>query len=235
MFYEVPEMTIPPMPGGPVENKPLHFIWICDCSGSMMADGKISSLNDAIKQSLPEMKKIADQNPFAKIFVRAIKFSNGAEWINNDPVPLENFSWFDLEADGVTDMGKALSMVADEMKIPPMPKTRAFPPVLVLVSDGQPTDNYEGGLKKLLGEPWGKRAVRIGIGIGNDADMDVLQKFINNPEIKPLLAHNSPELIKLIRWVSTTVTQTVSESSESHGGFTPPPLPNGDEKDPKIW
>ena len=228
-------MTIPPMPGGPVENKPLHFIWICDCSGSMMADGKISSLNDAIRQALPEMKKIADQNPFAKIFVRAIKFSNGAEWINKDPVPLENFSWFDLEAGGVTDMGKALSMVADEIKIPPMPKSRAFPPVLVLVSDGQPTDNFEGGLKKLLDESWGKRAVRIGIGIGDDADMDVLQKFINNPEIKPLLARNSSELIRFIRWVSTAVTQTVSESSETKGGLTPPPPPIPDDKPPITW
>jgi len=226
-----------PMPGGPTENKPLHFIWICDCSGSMAADGKISSLNDAIRQTLPEMKKTAENNPFATIFVRAIKFSNGAEWINNDPIPLKNFSWFDLEADGVTDMGKALSMVADAMKIPPMPASRAIAPVLVLLSDGQPTDNFDAGLKKLLDEQWGKKAVRIGIGIGSDTDFDVLKKFINNPEIPPCKADNAHDLISYIRWASTTLIKDVTErkSDGSKGdGITPPPLPVDNGNAP-VW
>src|SRR5437764_1234634 len=77
--------------------------------------------------------------------------------------------WTDLSADGQTDMGKALSILADEMKMPPMSE-RALPPVLVLISDGQPTDNFEKGLKQLLAQPWGKKAVRIAIAIGEDAD-----------------------------------------------------------------
>ena len=69
---------------------------------------------------------------------------------------------------------------------------RALPPVLVLVSDGQPTDDFDAGLKALLEQPWGKKAVRIAISIGRDADNEVLQKFIGNTELKPLAA-NSPE------------------------------------------
>lgn len=64
-------------------NCPLYMIWICDCSGSMVSYGKIQSLNAAIKEALPEIRQVADENPNATIFVRAIKFSNGAEWINN--------------------------------------------------------------------------------------------------------------------------------------------------------
>jgi len=225
------------MPGEKPESKPLHFIWICDCSGSMAAEGKISSLNEAIKQTLPEMKKEAAKNPFASIYIRAIKFSNGAEWINNDPIPLENYSWFDLEAEGVTDMGKALSMVADAMKIPPMPASRAIAPVLVLVSDGQPTDNFESGLQKLLDEKWGKKAVRIGIGIGTDADYDVLKKFINKPEIAPCRADNAHALINYIRWASTTLIKDVSErkiDGDKGEGITPAPLPVDDQNGP-IW
>lgn len=144
------------MPGGELATRPLHFIWICDCSGSMMSDGKIQSLNTAIKEALPAMRKVADGNPNATVLVRALQFSSGAQWINKDPTLVEDFKWFDLDADGVTDMGKGLSMVADELKIPPM-TDRALPPVLVLISDGQPTDDFDGGLKKLMETPWGKR------------------------------------------------------------------------------
>jgi uncharacterized protein YegL len=123
---------------------------------------KIQQLNTAIKEALPAMRKVADENPNATVLVRALRFSSGAQWVNIDPTLVEDFKWFDLDADGVTDMGKALSMVADELKIPPM-TDRALPPVLVLISDGQPTDDFDSGLKKLMDQPWGKKAVRIAI------------------------------------------------------------------------
>ena len=37
-------------PGGELASRPLHFFWICDCSGSMQTDGKIQSLNNAIRE-----------------------------------------------------------------------------------------------------------------------------------------------------------------------------------------
>jgi Mg-chelatase subunit ChlD len=46
----------------------------------------------------------------------------------------------------MTDMGRALELVSDTLKTPPMPE-RALPPVLVLISDGQPTDAFETGLQ----------------------------------------------------------------------------------------
>jgi len=208
------------MPGGELATRPLHFIWICDCSGSMMAEGKIQSLNTSIKEALPAMRQVAEDNANATVLVRALKFSSGAEWISKDPVPVEDFKWFDLEAEGVTDMGKALSMVADELKIPPM-TSRALPPVLVLISDGQPTDDFDSGLKKLMDQNWGKKAVRISIAIGGDADTDVLQKFIGNSELKPLIAKNAEALVKQIKWVSTVVLQSASSPASQPKDSTP--------------
>lgn len=232
------------MPGGELATRPLHFIWICDCSGSMMSDGKIQSLNTAIKEALPAMRKVADENPNATVLVRALQFSSGAQWINKDPTTVEDFKWFDLDADGVTDMGKGLTMVADELKIPPM-TDRALPPVLVLISDGQPTDDFDEGLKKLMHTPWGKKAVRIGIAIGSDADNDVLQKFIGNSEIKPLVAKNAEALVKQIKWVSTAVLQSASspasqtKDQQKQGGNVPIPVVPVDIIDPSgpgdVW
>jgi uncharacterized protein YegL len=196
-------------PGGELATRPLHFIWIADCSGSMKTDGKIQALNIAIREAIPHMQKVASENPNAQVLVRAIKFASGAQWHISQPTPVEDFQWVDLKADGVTDMGKALSLVADQLKIPPM-TDRALPPVLVLISDGQPTDSFENGLQELLDQPWGKKAVRIAIAIGSDADYDVLQKFIGHVEIKPLQANNPESLVNYIKWVSTAVLKSAS-------------------------
>ncbi len=198
-----------PLPGGQLATRPLHFIWICDCSGSMSIDGKIQTLNNAIKEALPEMRRVADENTNANVLVRAVKFSDGAQWHVATPTPVDSFTWTDLTTDGLTDMGKALSLVAEQLKMPPM-TDRALPPVLVLISDGQPTDDFGSGLKALLREPWGKKAVRIGIAIGRDADTSVLRKFMDHPELQPLEANNAESLVRYIKWASTAVLQAVS-------------------------
>ena len=228
-------------PGGELSSRPLHFMWICDCSGSMNMDGKIQALNNAIKEATPEMQKVADENPNAQVLVRALKFSNGAQWINADSVPVDDYKWMDLEADGVTDMGSAFEMVAEQLKMPPMPE-RALPPVLVLISDGQPTDNWKEGLKKLMEQPWGKKAVRIGIAIGSDADITSLQEFIGNNELKPLNAHNPESLVKYIKWVSTAVVKSASApASKTKDSTLPasnveiPQVPTGPSNADDVW
>ena len=115
------------MPGGKLASRPLHFIWIVDCSGSM-AGAKINTLNFAIRESIPAMQDVAKANPFAEVVVRALKFSSGVQWHIAQPTPLNDFKWADVLANGVTDMGKALSTIAEQLKVENMPK-RAFPPV----------------------------------------------------------------------------------------------------------
>jgi uncharacterized protein YegL len=196
-------------PGGQLAKRPLHFIWILDCSGSMSVGGKIQALNQAIREAIPHMQGAARQNPEAETLVRAVKFSSGAQWHIATPTPVSEFKWVDLTADGETSLGAALSMVAEELRIPPMP-SRALLPVLVLVSDGQPTDDFATGLKRLMAEEWGKRAVRTAIAIGQDADYRVLQRFIGNDERKPLAANNLEALVDQIRWVSTVPLKEAS-------------------------
>lgn len=200
-------------PGGVLATRPLHFIWVADCSGSMKVEGKIQALNNAIREAVPHMREVAMENPNATIYVRAVRFSTGASWHVREPTTVHEFNWSDLEAEGITDMGEALALVADEMKTPPM-SDRALPPVLALVSDGLPTDEFEEGLEKLLNEPWGQKAVRIAISIGEDAaasdTQEVFRKFIANPSVPILQANNPESLVGYIRWVSTAVLQSAS-------------------------
>ncbi len=209
------------MPGGPLATRPLHFIWILDCSGSMAGE-KIRSLNFALRESIPAMQQSADENPNASVLVRALRFSDGAQWHIAAPTPIGSFTWTDVDSRGVTDMGTALGVVAEQLRMPPM-TDRALPPVLVLVSDGQPTDDFPAGLARLMAEPWGRKAVRIAIAIGSDADLDVLESFMGNPEMKPLRADNAATLVQYVKWASTAVLKAASSPRMGSAGFSDAP------------
>lgn len=224
-------------PGAELAKRPLHFIWILDCSGSMNEDGKIQALNNAIAETLPHMKAVAETNPNADILVRAVTFSTGAQWHVSQPTIVHDFQWEPISAGGLTAMGMALSLVASQLEVPPM-EERALPPVLVLVTDGHPTDEFSMGLARLMALPWGKKAVRLAIAMGKDVNMEVLQRFIGHSEITPLQANNPETLVQFIRWASTVAVQAASspashtldrnDDSESNVPIPAPPDPGDD-------
>ena len=67
-------------------------------------------------------------------------------------------------------------------------------------------------------KPWGKKSVRLAIGIGKDANLDCLQKFIGHNELKPFHASNPEELAKYIKFVSTEIVKSVSAPPSSVNG-----------------
>ena len=243
-----------PFPNVLLTRRPLHFIYLCDCSGSMQADGKMQSLNQAIRQSLPAMVEVSQQNPEASIQVRVVSFADRASWHIAEPTPVDQVlgQWVDLREGGLTAMGDALKLVAAALRTPPM-EQRALPPVLVLISDGAPTDDFAAGLRTLKAEPWAAKAVRLAIAIGHDADLETLQQFIG-PEPgggaaggglgpggdrmpgqrsarRPLQANDSNTLARYIQWASTAVVGAASQprsqigAAPSEGNVPLPDLP----------
>ena len=217
------EMNI--MPGGEMAKRPLKFFWVVDCSGSMSVDNKMQQVNYAIQSTIPDMRDAASENSRAQLLVQAMKFSTGAQWITAQPVKIEDYTWKDMSASGVTELGKAFDLLCGQLSIPPM-TDRELPPVIVLLSDGQPTDSYKAQLDKLLKMPWGKKSVRVAIAIGKDADRDVLTEFTGNPEYV-LDANNPQALVSMIKWASTLAKQVSEPKSRkivdtpiNNGGIT---------------
>jgi len=198
-------------PGGTLSRRPLHLIWILDASGSMRVDGKIQALNVAIRETIPHLAAAAADNPGSELFARAIAFSTSARWHIAAPTPIADVRWTDVTADGRTAMGEALAMVASEMKSPPMPE-RAVSPVLVLVTDGYYTDDFDAGLRTLLAEEWGREARRLSISIGRDVSRRALTAFIGDEAIEPLQANNPEALVRQIRWASLSGVQSSSQT-----------------------
>jgi len=187
-----------------INKHPLHFIWICDCSAAMKGD-RIQDLNSAISDGLGAIEDEAENNPEIMVKMSVMRFATTAEWAVKNPTPVDQMTWPNLDAGGDAKLGRALFKVAGRMTIPPMPD-RACPPVLIVTLSRNPTDNVQEGLTKLFSTPWGKEAVRIGIGIGSDADHDTLEKFVRHPEIPVLQANNPEDLTRFIRWAPVEVT-----------------------------
>jgi uncharacterized protein YegL len=226
------------IPGGPMVNRPVHFIWLLDCSYSMQGD-KIAQLNYAIREALPEMRAVAHDNPAAQLLLRTLAFSTTARWLQQDPVPVDDFTWQDVQVDGTTNLGAALTLVAGELKEPHMPQ-RALRPVLALVSDGVPTDDWRAGLKVLDSTQWGRKAVRVAISIGGDADDAMLQEFLGSPELRPLSANNPKQLAAAIRWASTVAVKAASQPVAAPADALQkqpyaPPVLDDDDDDDDVW
>jgi uncharacterized protein YegL len=194
-------------PGGAYAGRPLHVIWLLDCSGSMAFSGKIEALNNAIREVIPAMRKAAEGNPEVQFYMRVIRFSSGASWHVAEPTLLNDFKWVDLDAEGETDLGEAFALLSTELNNMPA-NARMLPPQLVLISDGKPTDDWKPALQALLEVPWGRRAMRQAIAIGQDADQETLRKFVDNPDKPVLRVDNAEQLVRYFRYISTSVTTT---------------------------
>ena len=210
----------PRRPGGRMASRPLHFIWLADGSGSMRVEGKIQALNHAIREAIPHMRSAAQENPHATVFVNAIRFADEARWLDDKLTPVSEFRWNDIEANGETALGEALAMVGEALQ-PPLITDRALAPVIALVTDGLPTDDFQAGLDHLLSKPWGRQAMRIVVAIGEDSAsneaQEIFRAFMGNDALRPFHANNPEALAEQIRWVSTAVLKSVS----SPAGSTP--------------
>lgn len=187
--------------------RPLHFIWMVDCSGSMSGE-MMNTVNHAIRSAIPGMVSAGAKLANTQMLVHVLQFSDGASWMYGDPVPAEKFEWKDLQAGGVTDMGAAFGLLAERLASPLLLES-GLPPVLVLISDGYPTDDYEAALNQLLQQPWGKKAARIAISIGSDADETVLAEFTGNREFV-LRANDAKMLEQSIKWAAAAVSTVMA-------------------------
>lgn len=197
----------------PIPRRSMVLFIILDTSGSM-AGSKIGALNDAISQVIPMLNEISKNNADADIKIAVLQFSSGCEWLYNEPKTVSDFKWVDRVAGGLTDLGEAYMELNERLSRNSYlsSDTGYFAPVLILLSDGEPTDNWQAGLEKLDKNKWYQNAIKIAIAIGEDANTDILKEFTKNAEAV-ITVHTVESLKKLIRTVSVTASTIGSKST----------------------
>ncbi len=199
-----------------IVKRQMVLFFVIDTSGSMQGS-KIGAVNTAIREVLPELKDAGGSDVDLK--VACLTFSSGCQWMYPTPIASESFQWNQVEADGVTDLGEACRELSEKLSKNEFLKapSGSVAPAIFLMSDGEPTDDFESGLAQLKQNNWFKYAIKVAVAIGDDANKDVLAKFTGNIE-SVIIVHTPEALKKWIRKVSITSSQIGSKSQPVNNG-----------------
>lgn len=218
--------NLDPFDPGVVPRRVMPLIFLVDTSGSMIGK-KIGSLNDAVRTALLDVGEISHNNSDAQIKIAVLEFSSGVSWMYPRPMDSETFNWHDLEAAGLTCFGEAINELNNKLSESHgfmAEPTGSRAPAIILLSDGEPTDEYKHALEKIKGNRWFNVAVKVAIAIGDDANTKVLAEFTGNIE-SVITVHTVEQLKKIIHTVSVTASQVASQSASV--GTTSPEEPVG--------
>ena len=200
-----------------IPRKMMVLFFVIDTSGSM-AGTKIGEVNSAIEEILPELKDISDSNPDAEVKIAILSFNSDIQWITPETGPVDPgvYVWRDLNANGLTRMGAAFEELESKLNADKFMKsaTSSYAPVIFLMSDGMPTETEEqflSGLSKLKANRWFKSGIKVALGIGQGADLNVLEAFTGTKEAV-LQTNNVKKLKAMIQFVSVTSSQIASQS-----------------------
>ena len=182
----------------------LPVILMADISGSMSIDGKIDALNSAVGEMISSLAAESDSR--VEINVAVITFGNDEAVLHLNMTPASDVKWLPLSAAGRTPLGAALRAARRVLEDRNIIASSAYRPAVVLISDGLPTDEWEQPLQELLASERASKADRFAMAIGDDADMDVLQKFVGAGGPAVFKAHEAARIRTFFRWVTMSVS-----------------------------
>lgn len=184
---------------------------LIDTSGSMSGEPI-----EAVRNGIQTLVSALRQDPYAleTAHLSVITFSSSAR----QDVPLTELPQFQpvqITASGATAMGEALTLVAacagrEVAKSTPEAKGD-WKPLVFLLTDGEPTDNFERGLAEFRKQRWG---LVIACAAGVSANTTLLQQVTEC--VVQLDTTDSAAFKAFFKWVSASVS-TSSKSVESGG------------------
>lgn len=201
----------------------LPIYLLLDTSGSMTGEPI-----EAVKNGVQMMVHSLRQNPQAieTAFVSIITFDSEAKQL----IPLTDLASFqtvDLKAAGTTALGAALSLLADKLENEVTKTTLEqkgdWKPIVFIMTDGVPTDDWQAGFQKLKAV---KKGLIVGCAAGNNADDKVLKEI--SDQVVRLSNTDADSIGKFFQWVSASIATTSTKVEETGIDLTkkdqlPPP------------
>jgi von willebrand factor, type A len=183
---------------------------------------------EAVKNGVQMMIHSLRQNPQAieTAFVSIITFDSDAKQL----IPLTDLASFqtvDLKVAGTTALGAALSLLADKLENEVTKTTLEqkgdWKPIVFIMTDGVPTDDWQAGFQKLKAV---KKGLIVGCAAGNNADDKVLKEIAD--QVVRLSNTDADSIGKFFQWVSASIATTSTKVEETGIDLTkkdqlPPP------------
>lgn len=190
--------------------RPLPVIVAVDRSGSMGTNGKIDALNIALKEFINSIKD-EDSNK-AEIHISLFSFGGESATCDIPLTPISQVNTQSYQAQGRTPMGGAFTMLKELMEDKVQIPSRSYKPTIVLLTDGIPTDDFLSPMNELINDGRSSKAFRIAMAIGDDADHNMLSKFVSSPEYL-VLGDSARDIRKFFRFVTMSVTQRMKSQT----------------------
>ncbi len=198
---------------------------VLDNSGSMHGEAI-----EAVKNGVQVLVATLRQDPYAleTAFISVITFNTDAEQL----VPLTDLVSFqppDIRAQGITSLGRALMLTAEKINdevVKTTPNRRGdWKPIIFLMTDGGPTDEWRPGLEKLRKA---KPGMIISCAAGLNADVSVLKEI--SEVVVQLDTADSGTIKKFFQWISASISSSsqkidLSKKDVSQLDELPPPPP----------
>lgn len=193
---------------------------IIDVSGSMSGE-RIASVNEAMSEVPAQLADINDESMDTKLLIAPMEFSSGARWFglkNNQPAEVETFRWIDMQANGLTDLGAACKLLSEKLTVTEqggwMKGRGGAAPVIILISDGGPTDNYKPALEALKKRGWFRAALKFAVAV-EGADKTVLAEFTGHDEAVIDTTTVRLNLASIVKKVVVSASQSASQHASS--------------------
>lgn len=195
--------------------RPLPVILLLDCSTSMEAScygtniSRIEALNKAVRDMLDEFSAHCTKD--SAITVAALAYNSDVKTLRLDGESIFSLAsrsrWNDLTPDGCTCMGLALkaakALVEDTRLLP----SSAYRPLVILLSDGEPNDEWEGPMDDFCTSKRGQKCERLAIMIGDERNTYPLERFVEGTGNPVLRAKTANQISRFFKLVTMTVTQ----------------------------
>ncbi len=197
---------------------------VLDTSGSMSGE-PIQQVNNGVQMLVSALRQ--DPQALETAFLSVITFDSTAK----EAVPLTDLPSFQaptVAATGTTALGEALSLVADcakrDVKTASATQKADWRPMVFIMTDGSPTDDFQKGLARFKKEKWGA-VVACGV---DSADVSLLQQ-IAGEAVVTLSTADAKALEAFFKWVTASIStssKSVQTGKEVEGlNQLPPPPP----------
>ena len=206
---------------------------LADTSGSMEGE-KIQALNNALREMVSSLSSVEDIRGEFKVSI--ITFG-GDVVLHQELENVDKIQLTELTARGNTPMGSAISLVSELINDKSIVPSTAYTPTSVLVSDGMPTDirvedatfddyiNWDPIVQLQSSENRASKCLRLAMGIGADADNDMLKAFVNNSSIPVFKSKDAAGIQSFFKWVTmSTVSRMTSANPNNTDSILPDEL-----------
>ena len=204
-------------------NRRLPVYLVLDCSESMVGD-PFQAMNNGLNLLVSELRS----NPLAleTAAISIITFASKARQV----LPLTDLLAAQipsLKMGSGTALGQALTLLRDCMSREVIKSSATqkgdYKPVVFIITDGEPTDEWQAIAREYFTTIQGKKANLIGVACGRDSSPDVLRKLT---ETVITIDHETPgSFKKFFQWVSATISTTSQKIQGDGMPVEAPPLP----------